>query len=103
MMIDLQPIWHRGLNDWMILPDYDVGVVDRPQVHRNHKSRKARCKCDQHQARLGVAVGRSGFVIEKALKKMTNKMRELTSLWLAHIAQSRLRIQGQNLRPRHRE
>jgi hypothetical protein len=34
---------------------------------------------------------------------MTNKMRELTALGLTHIAQSCLRIQGQDLGLRHHE
>ncbi len=42
-------------------------------------------------------------MVEEALQKVTNEMRELTALGLTHIAQSCLRIQGQDLGLRHHE
>jgi len=42
-------------------------MIDRVKVQGNYKSGDACSQGDQDQPALGIAVGRSGFVIEEAL------------------------------------
>ena len=64
---------------------------------------KAGGKGDLDQARFGVAVGRGGFVIEEAFKKMTDQQRELAALRRARDAERRLGVQREGLRLGHHE
>jgi hypothetical protein len=42
-------------------------MIDRVKVQGNYESGNGRGQSDQDQPALGIAVGRSGFVIEEAL------------------------------------
>ena len=88
-MIDLQPIRRRTRVEWPARRPADKGVVDGPQIQRDHESRNARGKGDQDQPRFGVAVGRGGFVIEEALKKMAHQQRKLAALRRMHQLRAR--------------
>ena len=51
-----------------------------PLPVRDHEGRKAGGEGDLDEAGFGVAVGRSGFVVEEALEKVPDEQRELAAL-----------------------
>ena len=84
VMIHLQPVRRRTSGGVAARRPAGKWMVDGPQIQRDHESRKAGCKGDQHQPGFGVAVRRGGFVIEEALKKMTQQVRKLAALRAGH-------------------
>ena len=67
-------------------------MIDRVKVQGNHESGNASGQGDEDQPALGIAVGRSGFVVEEALKEVTHKKRELAAVGHTHRAQRSLGI-----------
>ena len=81
----------------------NVVMVDRPQIKRDDKVRKADDESGKHEPRLGVAVGRGCFVIEETLQKMAQQVGELAPLRLADRSTGCLRAQRENVRVRHKQ
>ena len=102
-MVDLQPIGWRIAQGGLTGRPTGDGVVDRPKIDGNYEAGKAGSKGDLDKTRFGVAVGRSGFVIEEALKKMTDEQRELSALRHTHGTQRGLLVQRERLRIGHGE
>ena len=78
---------HHGFKD---------GVIDGPEIYGDDERRQSGGAGDLHQARLGIAVGRSGFMVEKAFQKMPYEQRELGALGRPNWAQRGLDIQRQD-------
>lgn len=103
VVVDLEPIGRRIGVEWTAGRPADEGVVDRPEIERDHEAGNAGGHSDQDEASLGVAVGRIRFVVEEALQKMSYQQRELAALRRMHGAERGLRVQRKCLGLRHHE
>src|SRR5579859_2961987 len=96
MVVDLDPIGRRIRKAARVGWVDDNRVIDGPEIEGYNESGHPGGKCQGHETSFAVAVGRCGFVVEKALEEMADKESELAALRFANRAHCGLDVEGED-------